>query len=287
MQEPVGRGAKRMDVQQLQQEVQALRERLLQSQRMVALGELVSTVTHEFNNVLTTIINYAKLGLRHSDSETRQKAFEKILAAGTRAARITNGVLAMARCRSVSKEPINLGTLVEDTLLLLERELNKYRIGVETQLRPTPPILGFPGQIQQLLLNLLINARQAMPRGGRILLRLNYDPETQMVELVVRDYGCGIPPEILPRIFEPFFTTKDGSDGSGKGGTGLGLALCREIVENHGGRIRVESTVGVGTAFMIRFPAYQGAAAPGSSETLTLSEDAPQVTPVSGTVSDK
>ncbi len=276
-----------MDVQQLEQEIQALRERLLQSQKMVALGELVSTVTHEFNNVLTTIINYAKLGLRHTDSETRQKAFEKILAAGTRAARITNGVLAMARCRSASKEPINLATLVEDTLLLLERELNKYRVAVETQLRPVPPILGFPGQIQQLLLNLLINARQAMPRGGRIVLRLGYDPESQMVELVVRDYGCGIPPEILPRIFEPFFTTKDGSDGSGKGGTGLGLALCREIVENHGGRIRVESTVGVGTAFIIRFPAYQSPAAPPNSEPNILSEDAPAITSASGTLSEK
>jgi signal transduction histidine kinase len=276
-----------MDVQHLEQEIQALRERLLQSQKMVALGELVSTVTHEFNNVLTTIINYAKLGLRHSDSETRQKAFEKILAAGTRAARITNGVLAMARCRSASKEPINLATLVEDTLLLLERELNKYRVAVETQLRLVPPILGFPGQIQQLLLNLLINARQAMPRGGRILLRLGYDPETQMVELVVRDYGCGIPPEILPRIFEPFFTTKDGSDGSGKGGTGLGLALCREIVENHGGRIRVESTVGVGTAFIIRFPAYQGPVTSPNSEPTMLSEDTPPVTSGSTTLAEK
>jgi len=276
-----------MDVQHLEQEIQALRERLLQSQKMVALGELVSTVTHEFNNVLTTIINYAKLGLRHSDSETRQKAFEKILAAGTRAARITNGVLAMARCRSASKEPINLATLVEDTLLLLERELNKYRVAVETQLRPVPPILGFPGQIQQLLLNLLINARQAMPRGGRIVLRLGYDPESQMVELVVRDYGCGIPPEILPRIFEPFFTTKDGSDGSGKGGTGLGLALCREIVENHGGRIRVESTVGVGTAFIIRFPAYQGPVTSPNSEPNILSEDAPAITSASSALSEK
>ncbi|MCS7237332.1 MAG: ATP-binding protein [Thermoguttaceae bacterium] len=248
-----------MEDQNLAREVAVLRERLMQAQRMVALGELVSTVTHEFNNVLTTIINYAKLGLRHNDPDTRQKAFEKILAAGTRAARITNGVLAMARNRSVAKEPVNFATLIEDTLLLLERELNKYRIAVDLQLRPVPPVLAHPGQIQQLLLNLIINARQAMPRGGRLVIKLGYDSDTRMVELVIRDYGCGIPSELLPRIFEPFFTTKDGSDGSGKGGTGLGLALCREIVETHGGRIRVESTVGVGTAFIIRFPAAEEA----------------------------
>lgn len=251
-----------MEDQNLAHEVAVLRERLMQAQRMVALGELVSTVTHEFNNVLTTIINYAKLGLRHTDPETRQKAFEKILAAGTRAARITNGVLAMARNRSVSKEPVNLAALIEDTLLLLERELNKYRIAVELQLRPVPPVMAHPGQIQQLLLNLIINARQAMPRGGRLIIKLGYDSEARVIELTVRDYGCGIPAEHLPRIFEPFFTTKDGSDGSGRGGTGLGLALCREIVEAHGGRIRVESTVGVGTAFIIRLPAGDEAPLP-------------------------
>jgi signal transduction histidine kinase len=255
-----------MDVRDLEQEVQNLRERLIQSQRMVALGELVSTVTHEFNNVLTTIINYAKLGLRHTDPESRQKAFEKILAAGTRAAKITNGVLGMARCRSANKEPVNLANLIEDTLLLLERELNKYRITVELQIKPVPPVLGYPGQIQQLLLNLLINARQAMPRGGRLVIKLAHDSQSDMVELIVRDYGCGIPPEILPRIFEPFFTTKDGSDGSGKGGTGLGLALCREIVEKHNGRIRVESTVGLGTAFIIRFPTCSSAGVSGLPE---------------------
>ncbi len=244
-----------MEQQNLEREIRELRERLLQAQKMVALGELVSTTTHEFNNILTTIINYAKLGLRHTDSETRQRAFEKILAAGTRAARMTQGVLAMARNRSVAKEPTNLAALIEDTLLLLERELNKYRIAVDLQLKPVPAVMCVPGQIQQLLLNLIINARQAMPRGGRLLIKLSHDPQTNTVELVVRDFGCGIPPELLPRIFEPFFTTKDGSDGSGKGGTGLGLALCREIVENHGGKIRVESTVGVGTAFIIRLPA--------------------------------
>ena len=105
-----------------------------------------------------------------------------------------------------------------------------------------------------MLLNLLINARQAMPSGGRVLIRLEHDAAADMVDLVVRDTGCGIPADKLPRIFEPFFTTKSGPDETGKGGTGLGLASCRQIIEAHRGRIRVESTVGKGTQFTIKLP---------------------------------
>jgi signal transduction histidine kinase len=214
----------------------------------------VSTTTHEFNNVLMTIINYAKLGLRHKDQETRQKAFDKILAAGNRAARITNSVLGFARNRSGSFEATDMVKLVEDTMLLMERELNKYRVTVEKQFGDVPPTLANTNQIQQVLLNLLINARQAMPQGGRVLLRLSHDAETDMVEMLVRDSGTGIAPDKLRRIFDPFFTTKLGPDATGKGGTGLGLSACRDIVEAHHGRIRVDSTVGKGTAFTIKLP---------------------------------
>ena len=237
-----------------QQEIELLREQMAHAQRMSALGELVGTTTHEFNNVLMTIINYAKLGLRHKDNETREKAFEKILAAGNRAARITNSVLGMARTRSKGQEPLDLIQLVEDTPLLLEREMNKYRITVDKQFHPIPqaPVNG--NQIQQVLLNLLINARQAMPSGGRLIIKLLHDREEEMIDLVVRDFGCGIPAETLPRIFQPYYTTKTGPDGSGKGGTGLGLSMCREIIEAHRGRIRVDSTVGKGTAFTLKLP---------------------------------
>jgi signal transduction histidine kinase len=101
---------------------------------------------------------------------------------------------------------------------------------------------------------LLINARQAMPRGGRILIKLDYDPTEQMLVLFVRDEGVGIPADKLPRIFDSFFSTKSGPDETGKGGTGLGLSSCRSIVEAHHGRIRVQSTVGKGTAFTILLP---------------------------------
>lgn len=242
------------DVKELQRQVELLKQQVTQMQKLTALGELVSTTTHEFNNVLMTIINYAKLGMRHRDNTTREKAFEKILTASSRAAKITNGVLGIARNRSANHEATNLTQLVEDTLLLLERELNKYRITVEKQFQPVPDVWVCGNQIQQVLLNLLVNARQALPGGGRILIKLSHDAETNMVDLVVRDHGTGIPQDVLPRIFEPFYTTKSGPDASGKGGTGLGLSLCRDIIESHHGRIVVASTLGKGTAFTLKLP---------------------------------
>ena len=238
----------------LEQQIDLLKQQLAQAQTLTALGELVSTTTHEFNNVLMTILNYAKFGLRHKDQASRDKAFQKILSAGTRAARITNGVLGVARNRSTGRDATNLASLLDDSLLLLERELNKYRIRVEKRFEPVPEAYVNGNQIQQVLLNLLINARQAMPGGGRLFVKLAHDREANMIDLVIRDYGCGIPPDKLPHIFDSFFTTKSGPDASGKGGTGLGLSMCRDIIDAHQGRIRVESTVGKGTSFTLKLP---------------------------------
>ena len=245
---------------ELQQQVELLKQQLRQAQKMTALGELVSTTTHEFNNVLMTIINYAKLGMRHKDEASRDKALEKILAAGNRAARLTNSVLGMARNRSDVFEPTDLAALIDDALVLLERELSKYRITVDKQFDDVPRALVNGNQIQQVLLNLLINARQAMPQGGTLIVRLTHDRKHDLIDLVIRDTGCGIPADQLPRIFDSFFTTKAGPDESGKGGTGLGLAACREIIEAHHGRVRVESTVGRGTAFTLKLPIAKTAA---------------------------
>jgi signal transduction histidine kinase len=237
-----------------QEQLAALQQQLVQAQKLTALGELVSTTTHEFNNVLMTILNYAKMGLRHKDEATRDKALTKILDAAQRAARITNSVLGMARNRSSQFEPTNLVKIVEETLVLLEREMTKYRIAVETHLPAVPEVHAIGNQIQQVLLNLLINARQAMPNGGRVIIKLEHDPKSNAVDLSVRDTGSGIAADKLPLIFEPFYTTKQGPDDSGKGGTGLGLSACRNIIEAHRGRIRVNSTVGKGTEFIIKLP---------------------------------
>lgn len=240
---------------QLREENVSLRQQLERCQKMTALGELVSTTTHEFNNVLMTIMNYAKMGMRYDDKETRDKAFDKINQASNRAAKITNAVLGMARNRSEHFEMTDLKQIIDEAMVLLEREMQKYRISVEMELGENiPEVSAIGNQIQQVLLNLLINARQAMPDGGRLLINLQHDQPTNSVHLSIRDYGTGMTDETLRKIFVPYWSTKDGPDESGKGGTGLGLAACKSIIEAHGGKIRVESAVGQGTKFVIKFP---------------------------------
>ena len=235
-------------------EVAELRRQVLEARKLAGIGELLGTTTHEFNNALTTILNYAKLGLRHRDQPTRDKALERILSAGTRAAKITASVLGMSRSGTARMEPVNLHLLVEDVLVLLERELMKYRVQVEREFAPVPKVSANPGQIQQVLLNLLVNARQAMDGGGRLILRLSHDEPAGLVDLMVRDTGCGMTADVMRRIFEPRFSTKSGPDETGKGGSGLGLSACKEIVDAHRGRIRVETAPGKGTAITIRLP---------------------------------
>jgi signal transduction histidine kinase len=251
-----------LGVGSLERQIESLEEELRHARRMSALGELVSTTTHEFNNVLMTIINYAKLGIRHKDEASRDKALTKILAAAERAEKITNSVLGLARNRGHDRAPTDLAALVDQSLVLLEREMQKYRVLVELNIEEAPPVLICGNEIQQVLLNLLTNARQAMPRGGRVMIRIAPDATAGTVDLTIRDTGNGIPAEVLPRIFERYFTTKRGPDSSGKGGTGVGLATCREIIEAHQGKIRVESTVGVGTAFTLKLPVAKTEAAP-------------------------
>ena len=231
-----------------------LEERLIDSERLACVGELTSTMTHEFNNLLMTILNYAKLGMRHKDEATREKALSRILDAANRGAKITSLVLGLARPATGNLDPIDLVATVNDALVLLEKELQKYRIDVQKELSSVPVILGSASQLQRLLLNLITNARQAIKENGTIRIIVKHEPKTDSVVLTVRDNGAGIPKEVLPKIFDRFFTTKSGPDASGKGGTGLGLTACKQIIDEHRGRIRVESTVGKGTAFSIRFP---------------------------------
>lgn len=241
-------------IAQLRAENEQLRQRLMQAQRMSSVGALAFSITHEFNNILTTVINYAKMGLRHKDAATREKSFDRILTAGQRAARITTGLLSYARNKEARHEPTDLAQLVQDVLVLVEKDLQNHRVHCETVFegRPFAAICGT--QIQQVLLNLIINARQAMSNGGNLMIGVRLNAESGLAEISVRDSGSGIPAETLRTIFEPFFTTKT-ADSQGQGGTGLGLALCREIIEAHQGRIRVESAVGKGTLFTLKFPA--------------------------------
>lgn len=248
------------DVQQLEREVAQLRaqvtdlqQKLMQAQKLSAVGTLASSITHEFNNILTTVINYAKMGVRHKSNTIRDKAFDKILAAGQRASKITTGMLSYARGRGDRREPMSLVQLVQDVLVLVEKDLQMHRVRLQTDFVGQPTAEVSPSQVQQVVLNLVINARQAMEGGGTLTIAVRPSDDGQFAEIAIRDTGTGIPSEKLPRIFDPFFSTKT-PDAGGQGGTGLGLALCREVVESHKGRIRVESAIGRGTTFTLKFP---------------------------------
>ena len=235
-------------------ETDQLRQQLFRAQRLSSVGTLASSVAHEFNNILTTIINYAKLGLRsEGDEPTRVQSLERVLKASLRAAAIINSMLGFARNTTTQREMTDLAGLVEEVLLLTSKDLSKHQVRVETKFhsRPVAPVVR--GQIEQILINLLINARQAMPRGGRLRLEVRENARTRMAEMSVSDTGVGIPPERLRLIFEPFYTTKE-PDAEGHGGTGLGLSVCRQIVEQYQGRIRVESLVGKGSTFTVKLP---------------------------------
>ncbi len=238
-------------------EFELLKQQLDQARRMATLGELTSTTTHEFNNLLMTIVNYAKLGMRHQDEASRDKAFQRIYDAAQKATKVAGSVLAMARGKGDCHEPTCMKSLIEDTLMLLEREYRKYRIHLDVDLAEVPSIPAASNEIQRVIVNLLVNARQATPEGGQVRVSLRHDAQPAEVVLTIRDNGRGIAPDVLPRIFDPFFSTKSGPDATGKGGTGVGLSSCKEAIDAHGGRIRVESAVGKGTAFIIRLPAGQ------------------------------
>lgn len=242
------------DVMVSTSETDQLRLQLLQAQRLSSVGALASSVAHEFNNILTTIINYAKLGLRaQSKDADRVQSLEKVLKSGQRAAVIISSMLGFARNSSSDRQDTDIAALVEDLLVLTEKDLSKHQIHIEKRFHGRPHAPVVPAQIEQVLLNLVLNARQAMAHGGKLTIEVRLNARTRMVEVRIADTGCGIAPEKLRRIFEPFYTTKQ-PDEHGHGGTGLGLSVCRQIIEQHNGRIRVESLVGKGSTFTVKLP---------------------------------
>jgi len=236
-----------------QTENDALRMQLLQAQRLSSVGELASSVAHEFNNILTTIINYAKIGMRAPNNPSQAQAFEKILRSGQRASTIVNSMLGFARNNATHRELTDIVPLVEEAIILTEKDLGKHRVTIEKRFHGRPMGYVAAGQIEQILVNLILNARQAMPTGGRLKIEVRDNAAGDTVEIKIADTGVGIAPENLRQIFEPFFTTKI-PDESGRGGTGLGLSVCRQIIEQHHGRIRVESVVGKGSTFIVKLP---------------------------------
>jgi signal transduction histidine kinase len=237
-------------------ELDRLKRQVIALQRISSIGILAGGICHELNNALTPIMNYAKLGLRNPDPAYRDRVLRKIMEGGERVSQITRGMLGLARpgLDAAHRETVELTRLLEEVVLLVSKDLARNRVRLETHFVEHLHARINPPQIQQVLINLLINARQAMPEGGVVMLRLELDPAGGHAEMSVIDQGAGIASVDLPRIFEPFFSTKSAPDSAGMGGTGLGLAVCRDIVESHHGRIRVRSRPGEGSTFTLILP---------------------------------
>ncbi|GAB4364544.1 MAG: hypothetical protein Kow00128_06290 [Deltaproteobacteria bacterium] len=247
-----------------QAEQERLRAQLIQAQKMEAIGTLAGGVAHEFNNLLTGIVGFTSLLVKEAEPGSRQaKYLGMIEHSATQAATLTRQLLGFARKDSFSMQRIDLGEVAARILPIIRKTFDRaIEIREETG-ADLPPIVGDAGLLGQVLLNLCINAGDAMPKGGTLTVRTDavtlsvprpvaagtLEPG-RYVRLAVRDTGTGIAPEIRDRIFEPFFTTKE----VGKG-TGMGLALVFGIVQEHRGTIEVDSAPGEGTEFRIYFPA--------------------------------
>jgi PAS domain S-box-containing protein len=268
-------------------------EQLRQAQKMEAVGQLAGGIAHDFNNLLTAILSYCELLLEEiRQGDPIRGDIEQIRQAGQRAAGLTRQLLAFSRRQVLQPKVLSLNAVVESTEGMLRRLIGA---DIVLEIRSDPAlwhVLADPGQIEQVLVNLVVNARDAMPRGGRILVatgNLELKADSPMrgngvrpgmyVSLLVRDTGAGIDPAHHARIFEPFFTTKE----PGKG-TGLGLSTVYGIVQQSGGHVTVESTPGEGAAFTVLLPRHLGGEPatasradrrrlPGGTETLLLVED--------------
>ena len=236
-------------------EERLMQERLLQSEKMVSVGQLVSGVAHEINNPLTGIMGFAQLLLARELDERTLRDVETIHTEAERAAKIVQNLLSFARRKRADKEPANLNALMERVLELRNYDLMLKNIEVELDLDPKlPETMVDADQIQQVFLNVIINGEQAMlDANGRGTLTVRTRLEGDMIQVSLRDDGPGITPETLRRIFDPFFTTKETGEG-----TGLGLTISYGIIDEHGGRIRADSQPGRGTTFTIELPIIRG-----------------------------
>jgi PAS domain S-box-containing protein len=226
-----------------------LEEQLQISEKMASIGLLAAGVAHEVNTPLTGISSFTQMLLQGSEpDDPKTKVLEKIERQTFRAAKIVNGLLNLARPAQVDSGPVDLNAVINDVLALLEHQLRTGSIQVRKELSAEPPIVqAIEYKLQQVFLNLFLNARDAMPKGGWLTIVTRGGEREASVD--VADTGSGIPPDHLSRIYDPFFTTKD----IGKG-TGLGLSITYGIVQEHGGGMTCESVVGQGTRFSITLP---------------------------------
>lgn len=242
-----------------QKQLDALRDQLTESQRLATIGTIAAVIAHEFNNLLTPIVSYSQYALQSAESgdpdmELIKKALLKAFQSSSKAGKICTSMLGLARGESAFGE-VDVQRLVDEVLMVLARDPQKDGIALRVQVQPGLTVHGDPVQLEQVLLNLMINARQAMlGKGGSLTVKAGKVEGSQELRIQVADTGPGIPEHLLPKIFQPFFTTKGTASKGETRGTGLGLAICKEIVEHHRGRIEVESALGRGTTFNIFLP---------------------------------
>jgi signal transduction histidine kinase len=240
------------ELERLEQQFEELRAQLTHSHRLATVGTLASVVAHEYNNLLTPVINYAQMALkRPEDPELMRKALQRSLEGAQRATRISNSLLGFAG--QDEDKAANLPATADEAVTCLAREPGKDGVALEVDLPDVAARIS-PLNLQQVLVNLILNAKKAMQgRGGRVVVR--GESEGSQVRVEVADDGPGIPANVRGRLFEPFVTESIDESGSEKqSGTGLGLCICRDLVEGSGGSINVTSEEGGGTTFYIRLP---------------------------------
>ncbi len=252
-------------------ELRSAHEHMLHVEKMASLGKMAAVVAHEVNNPLSGILTYAKLlrkwvGSGQAEHEKREEAMEcldLIATESRRCGELIKNLLSLSRTSPMNVQSTDLHAVIDRSLLLVRHQLELG--GIELQLKVAenlPRVPCDPAQIEQVLIALVMNAIDAMPRGGNLWLDARLSDDETEIEIRVRDDGAGIAPDFLPHLFEPFLTTKETGHG-----VGLGLAISRGIVERHGGRIEVKSELGRGTTFIITLPtqAVDAALAPVSA----------------------
>lgn len=234
---------------------------LIQSSKLAAVGTFAAGIAHEFNNLLGGMLGHATLGYSSDDIAEKNSSLEVVIQACRRGRGITGGLLTFARRQEHRRALADITDAIDETLQLVELDLTKARINVVRQIEPIPLTVCDLGQIAQVVLNLMTNARDAMkPAGGTLTVGLCERRGT--IELSVSDTGHGIPEELRDKIFEPFMTTKGALGGSQTPGTGLGLSVSYGIVRDHGGTISVDSRAGRGTTMVVRLPVLPEGADP-------------------------
>jgi len=262
-------------VEQKTRELKRAHEHALHTEKMASIGKMAAVLAHEINNPLSGILTYAKLLRKWVDTEDGGKSrrgeiddsLDLIASESRRCGDLVKNLLTFSRTTPMNLQATNLNQVIDRALRLIQHQLDLAGIQVEPNLDPElPPVICDGAHIEQVLLALMMNALDAMPQGGNLWLTSKASREDNTIKIIVRDDGCGIPPEILPRLFEPFLTTKE----SGRG-VGLGLAISRSILERHNGTIEVQSEVGRGTTFTVSLPWDADTEHPANEQTAVLS----------------